>query len=259
MSDLSDTDLVQNLTQHLTQLGGLLMLSSSNLPIGSYTYSQGVESAIHAGLISDELSCLQFLQAYLTQVLGFDLALLALIYEAIASEHDELVCALSQIYRASRESKEFAFESQQLAMAMTAWLDEVLSLDVPSELTEFGYLPLFAHVGQFAKLSLSQTLLSYGFGGLENMTLAAVKTLPLGQMAGQRILWRLKTLLVQLIVKTATQIKQLSVQDLLHPTDEPAIVQADRLMRLLQCSSNRPRLAMLSSEHEVQYTRLFRS
>ena len=55
------------------------MLASSNLPIGSYTYSQGVESAIESGVISDEASTLAFMQDYLElAVIGYELPLLGL-------------------------------------------------------------------------------------------------------------------------------------------------------------------------------------
>ena len=67
-------------TNQSTQLGQLLMLASSNLPIGSYTYSQGVESAIESGIISDEASTLTFMQDYLAlAVIGYELPVLGLI------------------------------------------------------------------------------------------------------------------------------------------------------------------------------------
>ena len=122
------------------QLGQLLMLASSNLPIGSYTYSQGVESAIESGVISDEASTLAFMQDYLElAVIGYELPLLGLIMCALGGGHEALANEVAHDYHASLESKEFVLESQQLAQAMVSWLNEVLNLGVPTELPEDGF------------------------------------------------------------------------------------------------------------------------
>ena len=77
-------------------------------------------------------------------------------------------------------------------------------------------------------------LLSYAFGWAENMTQAAVKAVPLGQSAGQRIL----AMLAQEI--PAVVAHALRVED----TERQAFA---------------PMLAILSAQHETQYSRLFRS
>jgi urease accessory protein len=251
------------------QLGRLLILASSNLPIGSYTYSQGVEAAIESGVISDEASTLVFMQDYLElAVIGYELPILGLIMQALSQGHDALAASLAHDYHASLESKEFVLESQQLAQAMVAWLNEVLSLGVPTEVPEDGFLPLFAHIAQHWQLSLAQSMSTYGFAQLENMVLAAVKTVPLGQMAGQRILWQLQSKL-SAQVDTLSDRVQRAFEDLTTAQDvvdtlavsEEHVCQrlCQDLYKSLNISNNLPNLAILSSMHEEQYSRLFRS
>ena len=233
------------------------MLASSNLPIGSYTYSQGVEAAIEEGLIYDEASGCNFLQAYMTHALvKFELPLLGLIVLSIGEDDSKLTLILSQIAYASRETKEFSFESQQLSHALSAWLDEVLQLNVPNELTQTGFLPLFAHVAHYCEFGFYETLMAYGFGQLENMVLAMVKTVPLGQMAGQRILWQLPQDLEQHV-----KLLEPTIVSIFHkrPWQLSAIEQANDLITTLRLSSSMPYLSALSCQHERQYSRLFRS
>jgi urease accessory protein len=81
---------------------------------------------------------------------------------------------------------------------------------------------------------LRQALLAHAFGWAENMVQAALKSAPLGQSAGQRILQRLSDAI-------------------------PAVV--ERAMHLPEAEQQAftPMLAILSAQHEAQYSRLFRS
>ncbi|MEN6671294.1 urease accessory UreF family protein [Psychrobacter sp. B38] len=250
------------------QLGQLLMLASSNLPIGSYTYSQGVESAIESGVISDEASTLVFMQDYLAlAVVGYELPTLGLIMQALDQGYDVLAAHLAHNYHASLESKEFVLESQQLAQAMVSWLNEVLALGIPAEIPDDGYLPLFAHIAQHWQIPLAQSMTTYGFAQLENMVLAAVKTVPLGQMAGQRILWQLQSDLSAQVDALSDNVQH-GFDTLITSLNTDAVDKSEEqdcqqlcqdLYERLNISNNLPNLAILSSMHEEQYSRLFRS
>ncbi len=250
--------------------GRLLMLASSNLPIGSYTYSQGIEPAIESGLIHDESSCLTFMSDYLELALcRYELPLLALMMEALMINDVALTDALGADYHASRETKEFVYESSQLALSLSAWLDNVLELNVPDSLLAHGFLPLFAHISSHWQLQPIQAMTTYAFGQLENMVLAAVKTVPLGQMAGQRIIWQLQQRLSTQTTPLAANVKQKfsQVQNIALMTNSPnnpdssdiATFKLNLLYQQLQISANLPNLAILSCQHERQYSRLFRS
>nr|WP_265087469.1 urease accessory UreF family protein [Psychrobacter sp. NG25] len=203
------------------------------------------------------------MQDYLAlAVIGYELPVLGLIMLALGQGDDALAANLAHDYHASLESKEFVLESQQLAQAMVSWLNEVLSLGIPAEIPEDGYLPLFAHIAQHWQLPLTQSMTTYGFAQLENMVLAAVKTVPLGQMAGQRILWQLQSDLAAQIDAVSDNVRR-TFNELMTSPDSLEEQGCQQLCQdfyeTLNISNNLPNLAILSSMHEEQYSRLFRS
>lgn len=213
------------------QLLQLLTLSSTALPVGAYCYSQGVETAIDIGLIHDETSAIAYFEEVLEMLLvRFELPVL----KRLMQHHDdsEQFLVWANLYKASRESKELLAESQQLA-SLNAWIKDVLKKTVEVK-KQFGFVPVYAQLCGRLELNEMDVLTAYTFTVLENQVLAAVKTVPLGQMAGQRILWHLHGLVPQAVEKA------------LKLNDE-------------QLSSALPRYAMLSMKHETQYSRLFRS
>lgn len=211
----------------------LLTLSSTALPIGAYCYSQGAESAIEYGLIKNEQTALAYFEDVLELLLiRYELPMMAQMMQACEQCNTVLFQAMATSYRASRESREFLAESQQLAFSLNAWIKDVLKLDV-AVASDFGFIPVYAQLGVRLGLKAQDCLTAYSFSVLENQVLAVVKTLPLGQMSGQRILWALHHQVPQAVAK-AMQL------------DAPL-------------SSNLPRYAMLSMQHETQYSRLFRS
>jgi urease accessory protein len=236
-------DASQNLAEMQLELAGqhllrMLTLSSTALPIGAYCYSQGVEAAIEAGLVTNEASALE----YFNDVLEFVLvrAELPWLRDLAYSANDpDRFTMLSQRYIAMRESREFLQESRQLAYSLHAWMRDLPVIvegdeDLPNELPniDYGFLPMYSWLVHQWKLPLAQVLSAYAVALLENQVLAVVKTLPLGQMGGQRILWKLQQ-------------------------QVPAAV--TRVLAGQQISSSLPKLALLSAQHEQQYSRLFRS
>lgn len=215
-----------------SQLLKLLTLSSTALPVGAYCYSQGVESAIDVGLIQDEQSSITYFEDVLEMLLvRFELPVLKRLIQNY--DNPELFSYWANFYRASRESRELLAESKQLAFSLNAWIRDVLKISVDVK-KEFGFVPVYAQLCGRLKLNESDVLTAYAFTVLENQVLAAVKTVPLGQMSGQRILWHLHERMPNALEKA------LNLQD--H-----------------ELSSALPHYAMLSMKHETQYSRLFRS
>lgn len=215
-----------------SQLLSLLTLSSTALPIGAYCYSQGVESAIEKGMVHDEASCVSYFQEVLEMLLvRFELPVLKRLVETF--DDAEQFQYWAELYRASRESKELLAESQQLAFSLNAWIRDVLKQS-PSVKKQLGFVPVYAHLCGELGLDLADVLTAYSFTVLENQVLAAVKTIPLGQMSGQRIIWQLHQ-------------------------EIPEAVQAALALNDYEISSALPQYAMLSMSHETQYSRLFRS
>ena len=215
-----------------SQLLSLLTLSSTALPIGAYCYSQGVESAIDRGLIHDEASSIAYFEEVLEMLLvRFELPVLK---RLMHYSDDELnITYWANFYRASRESKELLAESKQLAFSINAWIRDVLKQPVKVK-KQLGFVPVYGSLCSTLGLNQTEVLTAYTFTVLENQVLAAVKTVPLGQMSGQRILWHLHALIPVAITRA------LALQD-------------------TEISSALPQYAMLSMHHETQYSRLFRS
>jgi len=211
----------------------LLMLSSTALPVGAYCYSQGVESAIDRGLIKNEQTALNYFYDVLELMLvRYELPMLAQMMRACEQGETAAFQQLAERYVASRESRELLAETRQLGFSLTAWVREVARLPVSVD-ERLGFLPVYAALCVGLGLKPEECLTAYAFSQLENLTLAAVKTVPLGQISGQRILWAVYAQV---------------------PAGVARALQVDCVV-----SSSLPGLAMLSIDHESQYSRLFRS
>jgi len=227
------------LTTPVTSLLQLIWLASPALPVGGFSYSEGLEAAIDHGLVNDEASCTQWLldQLLLTQARG-DMAVMAQAVPAWQGLDTERLQALSAWVLATRESSEMRLQTEQMGRSLLDWLRN-LQQARPEAMQCLAALPptyplAYALALSITQAPLEQALQAYAFGWAENMTQAALKAVPLGQSSGQRML----AALAQTIPE--------AVQTALTRTDETR-----------QAFS--PMLAILSSRHETQYSRLFRS
>jgi urease accessory protein len=218
---------------------GLIWLASPALPVGGYSYSEGLEAAIDHGMVHDEASCADWLvdQLWGVQARG-DMAVVAQAIPAWRTLNQLRLQELSAWVWATRESAEMRLQTEQMGRSMLEWLRHVQGVD-PSVLQLLADLPASYPMAQALALALTgaevlQALQACAFGWSENMTQAALKAVPLGQNAGQRILARL-------------------MQDI------PAVARQAQALGDDQRQAFSPMLSILSSRHETQYSRLFRS
>jgi urease accessory protein len=217
----------------------LIWLASPALPIGGFSYSEGLEAAIDHGLVHDEHSAAEWLvdQLHLTQSRG-DMVVLGQMITAWQAGDDTRLEALSQWVHATRETAELRLQSEQMGRSMLEWLRNQDAIDDRTIVMCNRWVPtyplMFALALSRTGSPLEQCLQAYAFGWSENMVQAAIKSVPLGQNSGQRIL----TKLAQHIAPAVTHALQV--------TDDTR-----------QAFS--PMLAILSAQHETQYSRLFRS
>jgi urease accessory protein len=217
----------------------LIWLASPALPIGGFSYSEGLEAAIDHGFVHDELSAAAWLvdQLHLTQSRG-DMAVLAEMIMAWQSRDDARLQTLSQWVHATRESAELRLQSEQMGRSMLEWLRNQDAIDADTVVLCNRWVPtyplMFALALSRTGADIEQCLQAYAFGWAENMVQAAIKSVPLGQNSGQRIL-----------TKLAQHIGP-AVSHALQVNDDTR-----------QAFS--PMLAILSAQHETQYSRLFRS
>lgn len=225
---MSDTSLLQ-----------LMWLASPALPIGGFSYSECLESSVDAGFVATESEASEWLTDQLQLSLArSELAVLAQAIPAWRAADHERIAALNAWVLHTRESAELRAQTEQMGRSLLDWLRNhttasAAQIQVLAELQP-TYPLAFALAASSTTAPLRDCLLAFAFGWAENMMQAAIKAVPLGQSAGQRILSRL-----------AAEIPS-AVDHALSLTDDTR-----------QAFS--PMLAILSAQHEVQYSRLFRS
>ena len=217
----------------------LIWLASPALPVGGFSYSEGLEAAIDHGLVLNEADCTRWLldQLLLTQARG-DMAAIAQAMPAWQTLDTARLQVLNNWVLATRESREMRLQTEQMGRSLLDWLRNLQQAS-PQALHCLAGLPPTYPLAYALALSITQAppeqaLQAYAFGWAENMTQAALKAVPLGQSSGQRMLAALARAIPE-AVQTA-----LSLGD-------------DRRQAFS------PMLAILSSRHETQYSRLFRS
>jgi urease accessory protein len=222
-----------------TSLLQLMWLASPALPIGGFAYSECFEAAVDSGHVATESDAKAWLLDQLHLSLArSDLAVLAQAIPAWQRDDTAEITRLNAWVLHTRESAELRAQTEQMGRSLLEWLRNhttasVTQIQVLADLQP-TYPLAFALAAGSTTAPLRDCLLAFAFGWAENMMQAAVKAVPLGQSAGQRILSRL-----------AAEIPG-AVDHAISLTDETR-----------QAFS--PMLAILSAQHEVQYSRLFRS
>lgn len=215
----------------------LIWLASPALPVGGFSYSEGLEAAVDLGVATTEAQVQAWLADQLTLSLGrAELPVLAQGIAAWQTYDLPQVQALNRWVLATRESFELRQQSEQMGRSLLDWLRNQAGADDP-RLVACAALPptwplAFALAAARSGAPAREGLLAYAFGWAENLAQAAMKAVPLGQSAGQRILAHL-----------AQHI--------------PAVV--DQALVRAQPQTFTPGLAIKSAQHETQYSRLFRS
>ena len=216
-----------------------MQLSSPTLPVGAFAYSQGLESAIEAGMITNRETLATWLKDSLTFSLkNVDLPLFSRLYKSWEESDTDTKAVLSwnQNLFAQRETKELRDEDHQLGLALARLLDD-LGIEQAKALRkekQLCFLTLFTLAAVEWKIEVEQAANGFIWSWLDNQIAAAIKLVPLGQTDGQRVLSELLPIIPE-IVKQG-----LSVED-------------------EEIGASLPMMAILSSQHETQYSRLFRS
>jgi len=215
----------------------LLQLVSPALPVGAFTYSQGLEWAVEGGWISDTATLTDWLAGLMDDGLAhLDLPLLRCLYQACAQQDPGAIDRWGRLLYASRETSELRAEEHARARALITLLNDLgirQAADWREQLVHCQAAP-FALASVHWGIGMQDCLLGYGWGWLENQATAAIKLVPLGQTDGQRVQLELAARLPRLVVQALA----LAEEDI---------------------GAGAPARALASARHETQYTRLFRS
>lgn len=228
------TDIAQSL-----RLLRLLQLVSPSLPVGAYSYSEGLETLTQTGSIADR----DTLQHWLRQELQvgaaqMEGAMVVRAYRALQGEDAMLGLRYwNQWYGAVRETEELRNQSLQMGRSMMKVLQ---GLDSSGDfdrllLEERWHFPIaFAIAAVAWEIALPDALLGYFQSWSSNLIAAGIKLIPLGQTDGQRIGWAMQEPIAAAVLAV------LALED-----DD-----------LGSCGWG---VALASMQHEVLYSRLFRS
>ena len=219
----------------------LMQLVSPALPVGAYTYSQGLEWAVESGRIRDEASAGAWINDLMQHGIGrFEAPLVAKLMQHWASGSTEEIARLNADFLASRESAELRAETAQMGFSLNRLLND---LGVPAlsalraelaRLPEIAFPTVWSGLAAAWQIDPHNAVCGYLWAWAENQVMAALKAVPLGQAAGQRLLAQL-----------GDTIPTIAKQALALPEDE--------------WSNLTPAFALCCTLHETQYSRLFRS
>ena len=216
----------------------LLWLASPALPVGGFSYSEGLEAAVDAGLVHDEATAGDWLLSQLALVQArAELPVAAAAHAATLALDAARLAVLNAWVLQTRETSESLQQVQQMGRSLLVWLQglapDAAVLPLLQALKPAPTWPVVMGAAAATRgAALEPALQAIAFGWAENLMQAAVRCVPLGQTAGQRLLARL----VQAIPQAVATAKA---------TPEPLAFA--------------PLLGVLGARHENQYSRLFRS
>jgi urease accessory protein len=217
----------------------LIWLASPALPVGGFSYSEGLEAAVDRAGVDNEAAASDWLVDQLHLSLArSDLPVINQAINAWRLDDATSITALNAWILQTRETSELRAQTEQMGRSLLEWLRNHHTA-TPAQIAACAALQPTYPVAYALAVAATQAgvrdgLLAFAFGWAENMTQSAIKAVPLGQSAGQRILARM-----------AAEIPEAVDRAMSLPDDER------------QAFS--PMLAILSAQHETQYSRLFRS
>ena len=213
----------------------LLQLSSATLPVGAFSFSQGLEYAIDQQWLNSVEDIHNWLEVSLLESMAYlDVPVLLRMKKAVKNKAPKDFFYWSDYLLASRESSEMFMAEKNMGVAMFRLLKN-LDLDISDFTPETpSFLAGYALASSQWALSDQQSMQGYLWSWLENQVSAASKLLPMGQTQSQKMLLGISTKIP----------KAMNIANTLGDED---------------IGSSLPKMAMASAWHETQYSRLFRS
>jgi urease accessory protein len=219
-------------------LGRLLRLASPMLPVGAYSYSGGLEAAIESGIVHDPASTEAWIQDVLDLYLArFELPILWRMQRAWAN--GDAPVDWNDRFRAGRDTAESLAETLQMGGSLVLLLSDLGEFPVEAlarlKATQPVTFPLaYAFAAAHWAIPAEAACQAYAWSWAENQVAAAMKAVPIGQVAGQRILAAVARDIPKIVARAAT-----------HADED--------------ISNFAPGLTLAAIRHETQYSRLFRS
>jgi urease accessory protein len=221
-------------------LSRLLQLASPMLPVGAYSYSQGLEWAIECGDVHHQASAKTWIADALHLYQGrYELPILYRMYQAWQADDMASISDWDEKFQAGRDTAEALAESRQMGYSLRRLLNDVGSLPADfmakmNALETPAFPTVYAGIAHQWAIPVQDMLHAYAWSWLENQVSAAMKTVPLGQVAGQKILLEIGECLPDFVAQ-AMRLEEVAMSNFV------------------------PGLSLAGCRHETQYSRLFRS
>ncbi|MBW4528152.1 MAG: urease accessory protein UreF [Phormidium tanganyikae FI6-MK23] len=211
----------------------LLQLASPALPVGAYSYSEGLETLVHTGVIQT----VNDLEHWIMQELQYgaarlEAAMLVRSHRATIAQNFDQVLYWNQWFTAARETEELRSQSLQMGGSLLRLFRSLYPEPIPTFEDGCNFAIAFGLVAALWQIDESTALLAHLHSWATNLVSAGVKLIPLGQTAGQ-----------QLLLKLGEAIGESTIADLADSEIE-------------SCGWG---LSIASMAHETLYSRLFRS
>jgi urease accessory protein len=223
-----------------TALLSLLQFTSPALPVGAYSYSEGLEALVEGGWITTAAQLDVWLRESLaTGSIGIEAGVLLRAHRAwLVQDFDRLVY-WNDWLSATRETAELQRQNWQMGRSLIKLLRDLYAQEnwVAIETAigaECNLAIAFAIAAGLGSIDERTAVLGYLYSWASNLVSAGVKLIPLGQTAGQRLV--------------------MNLGDSIVATGDRLSILPDS--QLFSCSWG---LSLASMAHEIQYSRLFRS
>ena len=230
----------------------LLQLASPLLPVGAFAYSQALEAAVENGTIADAHGAKRWILDCLELGLArFEAPIVLRLHAAWTRDDMDSVRRWNTRFLATRESAELRAETVQMGFSLRRLMLDLATgagdKSTPADMQfsraglaeleaiePLSYPAAFSFAAAQWKIGVRDALTAYLWSWCENQVSAAMKSVPLGQVAGQRILVAAQ----EAVARAAMKAQAIADEDLANVL---------------------PALAIASARHETQYSRLFRS
>ncbi|MBD1843115.1 urease accessory protein UreF [Cyanobacteria bacterium FACHB-63] len=211
----------------------LLQLASPALPVGAYSYSEGLETLVDRGVIQ----AVDDLEHWIVQELHYgaarlEAAMLLRSHRATIAQNFDQVLYWNQWFTAARETEELRSQSLQMGGSLLRLFRSLHSEPLPNFENGCNFAIAFGLVAALWEIDESAALVAYLHSWAANLVSAGVKLIPLGQTAGQKLLLKLGE---EISRSTIAQLEDSELES---------------------CGWG---IAIASMTHETLYSRLFRS
>jgi len=201
----------QNTQMKNSFIGGLLHLSDPTLPIGGFSHSHGLETYVQLNIVHDVASTELFIVENLKSNVKYnDASFVQLAYRAAAANDLDEIILLDQECTALKSAKEIRQASQKLGIRLIKIFKrhkdhELISkydAAIKKNTASGHYCITFGIYAFLLGIPLEETLYSYYYNTAISLVTNSVKLVPLGQLDGQDIIFRLQPVMERLVSET---------------------------------------------------------